>query len=95
MSTSFDSNVSISPDVMVRQIGEETVLLDLNTERYLGLDDVSSRIWQEVTAGASVQAAYETLLSEYEVDPETLHKDVDNFVQELVRLGLVKLGNEV
>jgi hypothetical protein len=95
MSTSFDSNVSISPDVMVRQIGEETVLLDLKTERYLGLDDVSSRIWQEVTAGVSIQTAYETLLSEYEVEPETLRKDVDDFVQELVRLGLIKLDNEV
>ena len=93
MSTSFDSNVSISPDVMVRQIGDETVLLDLNTERYLGLDDVSSRFWQEVTNGASIQTAYDTLLSEYEVDPETLRKDVDDFVQELLRLGLVKLGN--
>jgi len=93
MSTSFDSNVSISPDVMVRQIGDETVLLDLNTERYLGLDDVSSRIWQAVTADASIQSAYETLLAEYEVDPETLRKDVDDFVQELVRLGLVKLDN--
>ena len=80
---------------MVRQIGEETVLLDLKTERYLGLDDVSSRIWQEVTAGVSIQTAYETLLSEYEVEPETLRKDVDDFVQELVRLGLIKLDNEV
>ena len=78
---------------MVRQIGDETVLLDLNTERYLGLDDVSSRIWQAVTADASIQSAYETLLAEYEVDPETLRKDVDDFVQELVRLGLVKLDN--
>ena len=48
---------------MVRQIGDETVLLDLNTERYLGLDDVSSRIWQAVTADASIQSAYETLLA--------------------------------
>jgi hypothetical protein len=75
---------------MVRKVGEESVLLDLKTERYLGLDDVSARFWDLLTSGGSIQAAYETLLNEFEVDPERLRKDVDDFVQELSVLGLVE-----
>ena len=43
----FDSKRFISPDVMVRQVGGESVLLDLKTERYLGLDEVATRMWQK------------------------------------------------
>jgi len=89
MSITFDSSVSVSPDVMVRKIGEEAVLLDLKTERYLGLDDVSARFWDLLTSGGSIQAAYQTLLAEFEVDPERLRTDLDAFVQELLQLGLV------
>ena len=94
MSTSFTSSITISPDVMVRQVGEESVLLDLRTERYLGLDDVSSRRWEVLTNGVAIDSAYQTLLAEFDVDPERLRNDLDDFVQELVKLGLVQLNNQ-
>ena len=90
MALVFDSTISISPDVMVRKVGEESVLLDLKTERYLGLDDVSARCWDLLTSGGSIQSAYETLLAEFEVDPERLRNDLDDFVRELVQFGLVE-----
>ena len=94
MSTAFTSSITVSSDVMVRQIGEESVLLDLKTERYLGLDDVSSRMWQVLTSGAAIDSAYQTLLAEFDVDPERLRNDLDDFVQELLKLGLVELNKQ-
>ncbi len=85
----FDSTISISPDVMIRKVGEECVLLDLKTERYLGLDEVSARFWDLLTNGGSIRSAYETLLMEFEVTPERLRSDLDDFVQELIQLGLI------
>ena len=90
MALAFDSTISVSPDVMIRKVGEESVLLDLKTERYLGLDDVSARFWDLLTSGGSVQSAYDTLLAEFEVDPDRLRNDLDDFVQELVQFGLVE-----
>lgn len=90
MSIPFESQISASADVMVRQIGDESVLLDLKTEQYFGLDDVSSRMWHLLTANGSVQSTYETLLAEYQVDPEQLRKDIENFVQELLQMGLIQ-----
>ncbi len=90
MVLAFDSTISISPDVMVRKVGEESVLLDLKTERYLGLDEVSARFWDLLTSGGSIQSAYDTLLAEFEVDPDRLRQDLDDFIRELVQFGLVE-----
>jgi len=93
MSLPFDSRLSVSPDVMVRKVGEESVLLDLKTERYLGLDDVSSRFWDLLTNGGTVQSAYEILLMEFEIDAERLRNDLDDFLKELIQFGLVEQSN--
>ena len=90
MSIPFSSNLSPSTDVIVRSVGDEAVLLDLKTERYIGLDAVSARIWQVLMGGGSLQSAFETLLSEFEVEPERLRADLEEFVQELIQLGLVE-----
>jgi len=75
---------------MIRQIGDESVLLDMKSERYVGLDSVSTRIWQVLTGGGSLQAAYDVLLAEFDVEPERLRSDLEQFVQELVQYGLVE-----
>jgi hypothetical protein len=90
MEIPFDSQLSVSSDVMIRQVGDEAVLLDLKTERYVGLDGVSTRIWQVLTSGGTVQAAYDTLLAEFDVEPERLRTDLEEFVQELLQFGLVE-----
>jgi len=87
----FDGKVSISPEVMVREVGGESVVLDLKTERYLGLDEVATSMWQALTAAESVEAAYEVLAANFDVEREQLRRDVDDFVQELVKLGLIEV----
>ncbi len=91
MLTRFDSKVSLSPDVMVREVGGETVILDLKTEKYLGLDEIATSMWQALTAAESVEAAYEVLAANYDVEGEQLRRDLDDFIQELVKLGLIEV----
>ena len=91
MVTPFDSKISVSPDVMVRQVGGESVVLDLTTERYLGIDEVGTRMWQLLFGADSIEAAYRSLLAEFDVEDEQLRRDLDDFVQELLQLGLIQL----
>ncbi len=83
--------VSIPDGVLVRELEGESVLLNLNTESYFGLDDVGTRMWAALTGSASIQAAYEALLAEYDVDAERLQADLRIFIDKLAELGLVKL----
>ena len=49
MTVSFTDRVRVTPDVLFRVMGEEAVLVNLTTERYLGLDPVGTRMWSVLT----------------------------------------------
>ena len=51
---SFANRVEVPAHVLVRFLENESVLLNLETERYYGLDDTGTRMWQVVTAAASI-----------------------------------------
>lgn len=78
---------------MAQDLAGESVLLNLQTEEYYGLDDVGTRIWQTLTEKDSIQAAIDALVVEYKVDPEQLRQDVENLIAELLANGLVEVSD--
>lgn len=81
----------ISPDVHSQEVGGETVLLDLKTESYFGLDEVGTRIWQLLQENGDMVPIMETILEEYDVEEKQLCKDLDELVHKLVEAGLVSI----
>jgi len=78
---------------MVRDVAGESVILNLATETYFGLDDVGTRMWKALEDNTTVQAAYQKLLHEYDVDPETLRRDFQELIGKLVEHGLLELDS--
>ncbi len=87
----FDRAVRPSPDVRLRALESEAVVLDLKTEHYFGLDEVAARMWAVLEQSSSIGAAYETLRAEFDVDPSQLRADLERFVRELVDRGLLQV----
>jgi hypothetical protein len=85
----FSSRARVAPEIMIQEVGGESVILDLKTEKYLGLDEVGTRMWQLLMESDSIQAAYDKLLAEYEVPPAQLEKDLRDFVDGLLENGLI------
>ncbi len=83
--------ISISPDVISQEVSGETVILDLNTENYFGLDEVGTRIWQLIEETGNLQAVFDQMLAEYEVEEDQLLEDMDALVQQVAEIGLVTL----
>jgi hypothetical protein len=75
--------VTIPEQVMARQVGEETVILDLASGTYFGLDPVGARIWQLLTEGRTLGEVCATMLAEYEGTREDIERDVLNLAEEL------------
>ena len=94
MPVSFAARVSVPSDVLISEVGGESVLLNLKNERYFGLDDVGTQMWKALVASDSIQAAYETLLAEYDVEENRLRQDLDDLIQKLLEQGLVEIGGE-
>jgi hypothetical protein len=91
MSESFSRRVVVPESVLVRELSGEAVLLNLDSEMYFGLDEIGYRVWTALTTSDSVGAAYEQLLSEYEVEPEQLRESVDELINQCTEQGLLQL----
>ena len=87
----LNQTITLSPDVISQEVSGETVLLDLESENYFGLDAVGTRIWQLIKENDDLQAIYDTLLEEYEVEEQRLQTDLETILGEITQLGLVTL----
>ena len=81
--------LAIPTPVMARQVGDETVILNLATGTYFGLDPVGTRMWQLIGEGRTMGEICESLLAEFEVTRETLERDVAALLDDLRAQGLV------
>ena len=86
---SLNSRVQISKDVLFQELQGESVLLNLNTGVYLGLNQVGTRIWDLLQEDGSLARAMEKLLEEYDVSPEILSKDLLTLVAQMETHGLL------
>ena len=92
MPPEFSLHVTTAPDVMIRIIGDEAMILNLKSELYLGLNPVGTRTWTVLHSAPTIQAAYESLLDEFDVEPQRLREDMDEFLDQLLEQGLIELA---
>jgi hypothetical protein len=81
----------ISDRVVARAVSGATVLLNLDTGRSFMLDDVGARAWSVLMSSASIQDAYDSLLSEYQVEPDQLRTDLSALIVDLEAQGLLEI----
>jgi hypothetical protein len=91
----LNQTISLSPDVISQEVSGETVLLDLESENYFGLNAIGTRIWQLIKETNELQSIFDTLLEEYDVSEERLRLDITALLTEIEGLGLVKLEARV
>jgi hypothetical protein len=86
------NRVVVPSHVLVRFLDKESVLLNIETERYFGLDETGTRMWQLVTAAPKIDVAYQQLLEEYDVQPEMLRENLTDLLARLVENGLLQVA---
>jgi hypothetical protein len=79
----------VHPSVITRELSGETVLLNLESGVYYGLDTVGTRVWQLLTQGRTIAGVCDTMIEEYDVAAQVLHADVMRLVGELHDRGIV------
>lgn len=81
--------VVVSEHVYTETINDETVLLELESGRYYGLDAVGTRLWQLLNELGSIEAVTQSAVAEFEVEPAQLARDLAVLVRELAARKLV------
>ena len=92
MTISFSDRVTVPDDVLISHLQDESVFLNLDSERYYGLDNVGTRFLSVLTTSDTIESAYEQLRDEYDVDPQVLRKDLLALIENLIDQGLLIRG---
>lgn len=85
---------SAAPDVVARSVGDETVILDLASGTYFGLDPVGARMWQLMESGKSLAEICDQMMGEYDVARDTLERDALALADDLANKKLIAVSNE-
>jgi hypothetical protein len=83
------ARLRVHSSVLSRELGGETVLLNLESGVYYGLDPVGTRVWNLLAQDLTVADVHSIMVEEYDVAPETLQRDLEELVGELCEKQLL------
>lgn len=90
------SRLLCPPKVLSRVLDGEAVLLHLETGSYFGMNEVATRAWelmQSAPSGLTYEQLKTALLGEFEVDGETLDRDLRDLVAALEKQQLLTISH--
>lgn len=78
-------------NLMGGEMGNETVMMDMDTGDYLGLNEVGTSIWKHIEQPISFEALCEKLMQEYDVDADTCARETQAYLLKLAQENMVNL----
>jgi Coenzyme PQQ synthesis protein D (PqqD) len=90
-SISRNTVVVASSDQVSSDLAGESVILNLKTSTYYGLNAVGSSVWLLIQEPKTVHDVCEAILQEYDVDPQTCERDVQTLLADLLSVQLVEI----
>jgi hypothetical protein len=89
---SLDSVVVPVEDQVSARLGEETVILNVESGQYYGLNEVGARVWELIQEPRSLAEVRAALVEEYDVEPQSCERDLRQIVGDLMANGLVAVN---
>lgn len=83
--------VSLAKEVLIQDLEGKSAVVYVPNQEYFEQNEVGTNMLWVLTESESINAAYHTLLDEYEVDPQQLQQDLLNHLQKLVQHKLVEI----
>ena len=81
-----------SDDVLHQNMGGDSVLLDLGSEHYFGLNAVGTAVWEWLSEDPRLSAIHSRLCEKYPVEPAVLEQDLVDLMVALRQAGLVTIS---
>lgn len=86
---------SIPAHVVFQVLDGQAVVLDLDSGKYFGLNEVGTILWQGLEHGQSLEQITESLMESYEVDRVELQRDLAELVSTLKQRRLLEDRSEL
>lgn len=87
--------MKINKEFILREIAGEYIFVPVGTTALefnglITINEIGVLIWQELQKGSEVSSIVNKILEEYEIDEETAHKDVNEFITYLKEKNIVE-----
>jgi Coenzyme PQQ synthesis protein D (PqqD) len=91
VSLSAQSVVVAAAEQVSCPLGEESAILNLKNSVYYGLDTVGARVWTLLQKPRTIGELRDTLLDEYEVEPDRCERDLLGLLEKMRGEGLIEV----
>ncbi len=78
-----------NPNATHQTVGEEAVLINLNTGAYYSLNDTGTMFWELLDGERSIAECAALIAQEYEVEPAVVEADLLELATEFKAEGLI------
>ena len=85
-----NKNLRPSNDVISRQVGDERVLVHLQSNEMYSLNATGARAWELLSDGQDEEAIAATLSDEYDIDRGEAQRELDTLLADFERHHLVE-----
>lgn len=89
MTDMLDCRLLPSDLAVESRVGEETVLLHLESGTYYGLDPLGTRIWEQIKQGVAIMDICTSIVHDFDMPIETVREDVRAFLADLLSQGIL------
>ncbi len=89
-----DSTVRVASHVLHRELDGESVLLNVESGVYYGLNETGSLVWSMLAESKDLGAVQDRLKDEFGVDANTVWDDLTDLIGELSDRNLVQVVKE-
>lgn len=84
----------LKEDLTLVSVEDKAALLDVERRCYYDLNNSAFSILKLIEGGCLYEAMQAGLISEFDVSEEAAKLDTDNFIEEILRLDWVEIGEE-
>jgi hypothetical protein len=92
MTLALNDQLKIPEEVLTSKVGEEMILLNLQTGMYHSLDSVGARFLELLQSTHRLDAVHHALLEEFDVSTTMLESDLLKLSQEMLARGLLVMS---
>lgn len=86
-----DDRLSRTENMLATELDQETVLMSIDAGAYYGLEGTARSIWESLETPLTYAALVARLVEEYQVAPEICSAELELFLAEMEREGLLRV----
>ena len=84
------STIRPDPSVLAKRVGDEVVLVHLETDRIFELNRTAAFLWETLAAGSTQAELEERLAQEFDVDRDELAREIDELLGQFTSERLIR-----